>query len=72
MKTERLMQNGILNTGEPRHYSSWEMPALPRLQTRYPESGRQRQNRKSRPPVVRPIRTGWGSLQALWQAFKLG
>ena len=31
MKTERLMQSGILNSGEPRHYSSWSMPEVPKL-----------------------------------------
>lgn len=31
MKTERLMQSGVLNNGEPRHYASWETPQVPRL-----------------------------------------
>lgn len=31
MKTERLMQSGILNNGEPRHYSSWSPPEVPKL-----------------------------------------
>lgn len=35
MKTERLMQSGILNTGEPRHYSSWEAPRIPRLEVSF-------------------------------------
>jgi len=35
MKTERLMQSGILNTGEPRHYASWEAPRIPRLEVSF-------------------------------------
>lgn len=31
MKTERLMQSGILHSGEPRHYASWDPPQVPRL-----------------------------------------
>ncbi|MGC9450303.1 MAG: hypothetical protein ACP5I4_02555 [Oceanipulchritudo sp.] len=31
MKTEQLMQSGVLNSGEPRHYSSWNIPQLPKL-----------------------------------------
>jgi hypothetical protein len=31
MKTERLLQSGILNSGEPRHYASWDLPTRPRL-----------------------------------------
>ena len=33
MKTERLLQSGVLNTGEPRHYDSWTLPQVPRLNT---------------------------------------
>lgn len=31
MKTERLMQSGILNNGEPKHYDSWSLPEIPKL-----------------------------------------
>jgi hypothetical protein len=31
MKTDRLMQSGILNSGEPRHYASWNVPEVPKL-----------------------------------------
>ena len=31
MKTERLLQSGLLNSGEPRHYASWNIPEVPKL-----------------------------------------
>ena len=31
MKTDKLMQSGMLNNGEPRHYSSWSLPEVPKL-----------------------------------------
>lgn len=33
MKTDRLLQSGVLNSGEPRHYASWELPQVPRLES---------------------------------------
>lgn len=71
MKTDRLMQSGILNTGEPRHYSSWELPELPRLNMAVSgtigEALYRRQ--KAHAPKVNRGRAGW--LQ-VWHAIRRG
>lgn len=71
MKTDRLMQSGILNTGEPRHYSSWELPELPRLNMAVSgtigEALYRRQ--KAHAPKVNRGRAGW--LQ-VWHAIRKG
>lgn len=71
MKTERLMQSGILNNGEPRHYSSWETPQVPRLNMAVSgtvgEALYRRQ--KAHAPSVTRGRAGW--LQ-VWHALRKG
>ena len=71
MKTDRLMQSGILNTGEPRHYSSWESPELPRLNMAVSgtvgEALYRRQ--KAHAPKVHRGRAGW--LQ-VWHSIRRG
>ena len=61
MKTERLMQSGILNSGEPRHYSSWNPPEVPRLNIagsdRLGEALYRRQ--KAHAPKVSRTKAGW-------------
>lgn len=72
MKTERLMQSGILNTGEPRHYASWDIPEVPRLNMAMTsvngsigEALYRRQ--KAHAPKVNQGRAGW--LQ-IWHALR--
>lgn len=30
----RLYQNGIISSGEPRHFNEWDFPSVPRLEHR--------------------------------------
>ncbi|MFO7725039.1 MAG: hypothetical protein R6V45_05765 [Oceanipulchritudo sp.] len=68
MKTERLMQSGILNSGEPRHYASWEAPRIPRLDVSFRGSVGEALNRRRQaagPQRERPRKTFRTFLQAL-------
>jgi hypothetical protein len=63
MKTERLMQSGILNSGEPRHYASWDPPTVPRLNASAPAAGvnavlSRRQRARGAAPEARRIFLG--------------
>jgi hypothetical protein len=63
MKTERLMQSGILNSGEPRHYASWDPPTVPRLSGSAPGAGisavlSRRQRARGAAPEARRIFLG--------------
>lgn len=71
MKTERLMQSGILNTGEPRHYSSWDVPETPRLNMAISGSVGEAlyRRQKAHAPKVSRGRAGW--LQ-VWHAIRKG
>jgi hypothetical protein len=71
MKTERLMQSGILNTGEPRHYSSWETPQIPRLNMEVSGSVGEAlyRRQKAHAPIVSRGKAGW--LQ-VWHALRKG
>ncbi len=71
MKTERLIQSGILNNGEPRHYASWEPPQLPKLNMTLSGAVGEALYRRQRAhaPLVNRGRGGW--LQ-LWHAIKKG
>jgi len=71
MKTQRLMESGVLNTGEPRHYSSWEMPQVPRLNMAVNGSvgdALYRRQRAYAPQVSR----GRGGLLQMWYALRKG
>ena len=71
MKTERLMQSGVLNTGEARHYRSWDEPQVPKLNMALTgvvgEALYRRQ--KAHAPKISRGRAGW--LQ-VWYALKRG
>jgi len=71
MKTERLMQSGVLNRGEPRHYASWELPQVPRLNLSINgtlgEALYRRQ--KAHAPKITRGRAGW--LQ-VWHSLRRG
>ncbi len=71
MKTKRLMQSGVLNSGEPRHYASWELPQVPRLNLSFNgtlgEALYRRQ--KAHAPLVSRGRAGW--LQ-VWHSLRRG
>jgi hypothetical protein len=71
MKTERLMQSGILHSGEPRHYSSWETPEVPRLNMAVSGSIGEAlyRRQKAYAPKVQRGRAGW--LQ-VWHALRKG
>ena len=71
MKTERLMQSGILNTGEPRHYSSWDIPEIPRLKIAVSETIGEALYRRQKAfaPKINRGRGGW--LQ-VWHAIRKG
>lgn len=69
MQTERLIQSGILNNGEPRHYSSWSPPEVPKLNVAVSgtvgEALYRRQ--KAYAPKLRAGRSGW---LHIWYALK--
>jgi hypothetical protein len=71
MKTERLMQSGILHSGEPRHYASWEMPQVPRLNMAVSGSVGEAlyRRQKAHAPKINRGRAGW--LQ-VWHALRKG
>jgi hypothetical protein len=61
MQTERLIQSGILHTGEPRHYSSWAPPEVPKLNVAVSGTVGEALYRRQKAcaPQVRPSRSGW-------------
>ena len=71
MKTKRLMQSGILNTGEPRHYSSWNVPEVPKLNMSIGnvvgEALYRRQ--KAHAPKINRGKAGW---MQVWHALRKG
>ena len=69
METERLMQSGILNTGEPRHYASWDTPQVPRLNLSVVGSVGEAlyRRQKAYAPKVNRGRNGW---MQLWHALR--
>jgi predicted metal-dependent hydrolase len=71
MKTKQLMQSGILNTGEPKHYSSWNLPEVPKLNMSMhgglSEALYRRQ--KAYAPKISRGKAGW--LQ-VWHALRKG
>ena len=71
MKTKNLMQSGILNTGEPRHYSSWSLPEVPKLNVSVGGSvGTALYRRqKAHAPQINRGKAGW--LQ-VWHALRKG
>lgn len=71
MKTERLIQSGILNNGEPRHYASWEQPQVPKLNLGFSGGMGDVLNRRQRARSNAPVRgqSGWTRLYA---AFRRG
>lgn len=71
MKTERLMQSGILNTGEPRHYASWEPPQVPRLNLAVSGSIGEALYRRQRAHAPKVARGRAGLLQ-MWHALRKG
>lgn len=71
MKTKRLMQSGILNTGEPRHYASWSLPEVPKLNV--PAAGSitdalYRRQKAHAPKVSR----GTGGWLQIWHSLRKG
>lgn len=69
MKTERLLQSGVLNSGEPRHYASWELPQVPRLDLS-PAGGLHDalyRRQKAHAPRVGRGRVGW---MQFWYALR--
>ena len=71
MKTERLMQSGVLNNGEPRHYSSWSPPQVPKLNMALEGTLGEALYRRQRAhaPKINRGRAGW--LQ-VWHALRKG
>lgn len=71
MKTKQLMQSGILNTGEPRHYASWSVPEVPKLDMSINGSLGDALYRRQRAhaPKVGKGKAGW--LQ-VWHALRKG
>ncbi|MEX0330019.1 MAG: hypothetical protein AB3N64_01225 [Puniceicoccaceae bacterium] len=69
MKTKRLMQSGILNTGEPKHYSSWSPPEVPKLNM--PVGGSVRdalyRRQKAHAPKVNRGMSGW---MQIWHSLR--
>ncbi len=69
METQRLIQSGILNTGEPKHYASWSPPEVPKLNIssdgRIGEALYRRQ--KAYAPKINRGKAGW--LQ-VWHALR--
>ena len=71
MKTERLMQSGVLNEGEPRHYSTWHSPQVPKLSMPYQGSLAEAlyRRQKAHAPKINRGKAGW--LQ-VWHALRKG
>lgn len=71
METERLIQSGILNSGEPKHYASWSLPEVPKLEISSDgtvgEALYRRQ--KAHAPQINRGKAGW--LQ-VWHALRKG
>lgn len=71
MKTKQLMQSGILHSGEPRHYSSWSLPEVPKLNS--PVAGSvgdalYRRQKAHAPKVSR----GMGGWMQIWHSLRKG
>ncbi len=71
MKTERLMQSGILHTGEPRHYASWDPPQVPRLTYALPGAVGEALYRRQQAHAPQAGRSRGGWLH-LWDALRKG
>lgn len=71
MKTKQLMQSGILNTGEPRHYASWTLPQVPKLNVSMDGTvgAAIYRRQKAHAPKVGRGKAGW--LQ-VWHALRKG
>jgi hypothetical protein len=71
MKTKRLIQSGILNTGEPRHYSSWTLPQVPKLNMSMDGTVGDAlyRRQKAHAPKISRGKAGW--LQ-VWHALRKG
>lgn len=69
MKTKPLMESGILNNGEPRHYSSWDLPELPRLNRIGMVPTEEALYRRQRTLELR-FRRMRGGITQLWQSFR--
>lgn len=48
--TRRFYQNGMLTTGEPKHFNEWEFPSMPKLQ-RSDEQASRTASQKGQPIV---------------------
>ena len=51
--TRRLLDNKVLSDGEPRHFRSWDFPALPRLDTHHPFNQAIYRRQKAYAPPIR-------------------
>jgi hypothetical protein len=71
MKTERLMQSGVLNNGEPRHYASWDVPQIPRLNLAGHGPVGEALYRRQKAHAPQTLRGTGGWLQ-LWHALRKG
>jgi hypothetical protein len=71
MKTQRLMESGVLNSGEPRHYASWNLPQVPKLNMALGGSlGEELYRRqKAHAPKINRGKAGW--LQ-VWHSLRKG
>ncbi len=71
MKTDRLLQSGLLNNGEPRHYASWNLPEVPKLHIAgdgiVGEALYRRQ--KAHAPKIRKGMAGW---MQIWHSLRKG
>lgn len=71
MKTERLMQSGVLNNGEPRHYASWDLPELPRLNLAVRTTVGEALYRRQKAYAPK-INRGRGGFLQIWHAIRKG
>ena len=71
MKTDRLLQSGVLNSGEPRHYASWEPPQVPKLNMAVAGSLVEAlyRRQKAHAPKISRGRAGW---MQIWHALRKG
>lgn len=69
MKTERLIESGLIQSGDPRPFSAWTAREHPRLrpEERGAVSEALYRRQKAHAPQVRGGGTGWGNL---WQALR--
>lgn len=69
MKTERLIESGVIQSGDPRHFSAWRTREHPRLRPEERDAVSEALYRRQRAhaPKVRAGGTGWAHL---WQALR--